>query len=42
MYKKEDEWFTTKEGKQQGRVEKDGFYEQEVLWPEEIAGAIED
>lgn len=40
MYKKEDEWFTTKKGKEQGGVEKDGFYGQEVLWPEEIASEI--
>jgi phosphatidylserine/phosphatidylglycerophosphate/cardiolipin synthase-like enzyme len=37
MYKKDDEWYTTKKGKEQGGIEKDGFYEQEVLWPEEIA-----
>ena len=40
MYKKEGGWFTTKKGKEQGGVEKDGFYGQEVLWPEEIASKI--
>lgn len=42
MYKKDDEWFTTKKGKAQGGVEKDGFYGQEVLWPEEFCGQIEE
>jgi phosphatidylserine/phosphatidylglycerophosphate/cardiolipin synthase-like enzyme len=40
MYKKDDEWYTTKKGKEQGGIEKDGFYGQEVLWPEEIANEI--
>ena len=40
MYKKEEVWYTTKKGKEQGGVEKDGFYGQEVLWPEEIASEI--
>ena len=40
MYKKEEEWYTTLKGKAQGGVEKDGFYGQEVLWPEEIAAEI--
>ena len=42
MYKKDDEWFTTKKGKGLGGTEKDGFYEQEVLWPEEIASQIKE
>lgn len=42
MYKKDDEWFATKKGKEQGGTEKDGFYGQEVLWPEEIASEIKD
>ena len=40
MYKKDDEWYTTKKGKEQGGIEKDGFYGQEVLWQEEIANEI--
>ena len=40
MYKKDDEWYTTKKGKEKGGIEKDGFYGQEVLWPEEIADEI--
>ena len=41
MCKKENGWFTTKKGKEQGGVEKDGYYGQEVLWPEEISSLIE-
>jgi hypothetical protein len=40
MYKKNDAWFTTKKGKEIGGTEKDGFYGQEVLWPEELADQI--
>ena len=42
MYKKEGGWFTTKKGKEQGGVEKDGFYGQEVLWPVELANQIKE
>lgn len=42
MYKKDDEWHTTKKGKEYGGVEKEGFYGQEVLWPEEIASEIKE
>ena len=42
MYKKDDQWYATKKGKDQGGVEKDGFYGQEVLWPAEIAGEIKE
>lgn len=40
MYKKDDNWHTTKKGKEQGGVEKEGYYGQEVLWPEEIVSEI--
>ena len=36
MYKKEDDWFTTKKGKGFGGVEKEGQYGKFVIWPEEI------
>ena len=42
MYKKDDVWFTTKKGKELGGIEKDGFYGQEVLWPEELADQIKE
>lgn len=41
MYKKNNEWYTTKKGKEQGGIEKGGYYGQEVLWPEEISSLIE-
>jgi phosphatidylserine/phosphatidylglycerophosphate/cardiolipin synthase-like enzyme len=36
MYKKEDEWTTTKRGKEVGGIQKSGQYGQFVIWPEEI------
>jgi len=36
MYKKEDDWTTTKRGKEVGGIEKSGQYGQFVIWPEEI------
>ena len=36
MYKKEDDWFSTKKGKEQGGSEKEGQYGKFVVWPEEI------
>jgi phosphatidylserine/phosphatidylglycerophosphate/cardiolipin synthase-like enzyme len=36
MYKKEDDWTTTKRGKELGGIEKSGQYGQFVIWPEEI------
>jgi phosphatidylserine/phosphatidylglycerophosphate/cardiolipin synthase-like enzyme len=36
MYKKEDNWTTTKRGKEVGGIEKSGQYGQFVIWPEEI------
>tara|TARA_B110000902_G_scaffold245576_1_gene299834 strand:+ start:1484 stop:2230 length:747 start_codon:yes stop_codon:yes gene_type:complete len=41
MYKKDNQWFTTAKGKEQGGVEQDSYYGQEVLWPEEISDLIE-
>ncbi|WP_179320970.1 phospholipase D family protein [Winogradskyella helgolandensis] len=40
MYKKEDDWTTTKRGKEVGGIEKRGQYGQFVIWPEEIAKQI--
>ena len=40
MYKKEDDWITTKRGKEAGGIEKNGQYGQFVVWPEEIAKHI--
>jgi phosphatidylserine/phosphatidylglycerophosphate/cardiolipin synthase-like enzyme len=36
MYKKEDDWTTTKRGKKVGGIQKGGQYGQFVIWPEEI------
>ncbi len=40
MYKKEDDWITTKRGKETGGIEKNGQYGQFVVWPEDIAEHI--
>lgn len=40
MYKKEDDWITTKRGKELGGVEKGGQYGQFIIWPEDIAKHI--
>ncbi|GAA4239250.1 phospholipase D family protein [Postechiella marina] len=40
MYKKEDDWFTTKKGKEFGGIEKEGQYGQFVIWPEKIKNEI--
>lgn len=40
MYKKEDDWFATKKGKEFGGIEKEGQYGQFVIWPEEIKTEI--
>ena len=40
MYKKEDDWITTKRGKEVGGIEKNGQYGQFVIWPEEIGKQI--
>jgi len=37
MYKKEDDWYATKKGKELGGKEKEGQYGKFVIWPEEIA-----
>ncbi len=36
MYKKDDDWFTTKKGKEFGGIEKEGQYGRFVIWPDEI------
>lgn len=40
MYKKEDDWITTKRGKEIGGIEKNGQYGKFVIWPEDIAKHI--
>lgn len=40
MYKKEDDWITTKRGKEVGGIEKSGQYGKFVVWPESIAQHI--
>lgn len=42
MYKKDDEWVTTKKGKELGGVERVGKYGKFVVWPEGISKSIED
>lgn len=37
MYKKDEDWITTKRGKEVGGIEKDGQYGKFVIWPEDIA-----
>ncbi|MDO1512363.1 phospholipase D family protein [Maribacter confluentis] len=37
MYKKEEDWITTKKGKELGGIEKAGQYGKFVIWPEGIA-----
>lgn len=40
MYKKADDWITTKRGKEIGGIEKNGQYGQFVVWPESISEHI--
>ncbi|ADV48029.1 hypothetical protein Celal_0690 [Cellulophaga algicola DSM 14237] len=40
MYKKEDDWVTTKRGKEVGGIEKSGQYGQFIIWPEEMGKQI--
>lgn len=40
MYKKDDDWITTKRGKETGGIEKNGQYGQFIVWPEDIAKHI--
>lgn len=40
MYKKEQDWITTKKGKELGGIEKDGQYGKFVIWPEDISKHI--
>jgi phosphatidylserine/phosphatidylglycerophosphate/cardiolipin synthase-like enzyme len=37
MFKKEDDWITTKIGKEIGGIEKNGQYGKFIVWPEDIA-----
>ena len=41
MYKKDDDWFPTKKGKEIGALSREGQYGKFVVWPEEIAREIE-
>lgn len=36
MFKEDDDWYTTKKGKEFGGMEKEGQYGKFVVWPEEI------
>jgi len=40
MYKKEEDWITTKKGKELGGIEKTGQYGKFVIWPEALAKHI--
>ena len=40
MYKKDEDWITTKKGKELGGIEKTGQYGKFVIWPEDIAKHI--
>ena len=40
MYKQEEDWITTKRGKEAGGIEKKGQYGQFVIWPDDIAKHI--
>lgn len=40
MYKKDDDWITTKKGKEIGGVEKNGQYGKFIVWPEDLAEHI--
>tara|TARA_R110002051_G_scaffold207121_2_gene272663 strand:- start:1317 stop:2267 length:951 start_codon:yes stop_codon:yes gene_type:complete len=42
MYKKDEDWITTKGGKEAGGVEKSGQYGQYIIWPEDIAKHVVD
>jgi len=40
MYKKGDDWITTKNGKEMGGIEKCGHYGKFVVWPQDITNHI--
>lgn len=40
MYKKDNDWITTKRGKEIGGIEKEGQYGKFIIWPEDIANHI--
>ncbi len=42
MYKKEEDWFATKKGKELGCAEKEGQYGKFVVWPEELVAEIKE
>ena len=40
MYKKDEDWITTKKGKEIGGIEKSGQYGKFVVWPEEVSSHL--
>lgn len=40
MYKKDDDWISTKKGEDRGGISRSGQYGKFILWPEEIANEI--
>ncbi|CAL2087093.1 phospholipase D family protein [Tenacibaculum sp. 190524A02b] len=40
MYKRDDDWITTKKGKEIGGIERNGHYGRFVIWPEDIVDYI--
>lgn len=42
MYKKDDDWITTKRGTELGGISKVGQYGKFIIWPEEIANEIKE
>ncbi|MDO8967405.1 MAG: phospholipase D-like domain-containing protein [Algoriphagus sp.] len=42
MYKKDEDWITTKQGKEVGGIEKEGQYGKFVVWPEDMAKHIKE
>ena len=42
MYKKEEDWITTKKGSELGGISKVGQYGKFIVWPEEIANEIKE
>lgn len=41
MYKKEQDWFTTKKGLEYGAIQKEGQYGKFIVWPEQILDILE-
>jgi phosphatidylserine/phosphatidylglycerophosphate/cardiolipin synthase-like enzyme len=42
MYKKDEDWITTKQGKEVGGIDKEGQYGKFVVWPEDMAKHIKE